>query len=323
MSLLLDNMLLESALIISALVLDALFGEVKRHHPLIVFGNLATRCEAMFYPKKDTGNKAMIVRGAMCWCVAVFIPASVLCGLYIMSPNWLQILLAVLILYVAIGARSLAEHGDEVAIPLVHNDMAGARQQLSMIVSRDTQDLNEAQISSAAVETITENTHDAVIAPIFWFLVLGVPGVILFRLTNTLDAMWGYRNDRYEYFGKFSARFDDVVGWPSARLTVALFILVSFLKGRIKGCWRIYTWARRWYSPNAGPVMAAGAFVLNVRLGGPAPYHGVLKSRPWLGDIESTAPKAAHIKQAIGLMYQSTYALVIILLVIGAMQWLY
>lgn len=314
--------LVESTLIvIAALVMDSVLGEVKRHHPLILFGNFASRCEAVFYPKKDTDNKAMIVRGAMCWCVSVLMPASVVSGLYIMSPNGLQILFAVLILYFAIGARSLAEHGRAVATPLVHNDIAGARQQLSMIVSRDTQGLNETQISSATVETITENTHDAVIAPIFWFLVLGVPGVIVFRLANTLDAMWGYRNTRYEYFGKFSARVDDVLGWPSARLTVALFIIVSILNGRIKGVLRIYDWARSWYSPNAGPVMAAGAFALNVRLGGPAPYHGVLKSRPWLGDGEQ--PNAMHIKQSILLIFQSSYVLVSILFVVGAVTWLY
>ncbi|MFT5591835.1 MAG: adenosylcobinamide-phosphate synthase [Oceanicoccus sp.] len=314
--------LLESAfIIISALVLDALLGEVKRHHPLIMFGNFATRCEILFYPKKDTNNKTTIVLGAVCWCVTVFIPTSVLCVLYVMTPNCLQNVFAVLIVYFAIGARSLAEHGREVATPLIHNDMAGARQQLSMIVSRDTQDLNEAQISSATVETITENTHDAVIAPIFWFLVLGVAGVIIFRLANTLDAMWGYRNARYEYFGKFSARVDDILGWPSARLTVGLFIIVSILNGRIKDLLRIYTWARSWYSPNAGPVMAAGAFALNVRLGGPAPYHGVLKSRPWLGDGEQ--PNAMHIKLSILLMYQSSYVLVSILFAVGAIQWLY
>lgn len=314
--------LLESALIIiSAFVLDALLGEVKRHHPLIMFGNFATRCEAVFYPKQGSSNKVTIVTGAMCWCVAVFIPISVLCGLYIISPTWLQVLFAVFILYFAIGARSLAEHGREVATPLIHHDTVGAQHQLSMIVSRDTQNLTETQISSATVETITENTHDAVIAPIFWFLVLGVAGVILFRLANTLDAMWGYRNARYEYFGKFSARVDDVLGWPSARLTVGLFIIISILNGRVKGVLRIYRWARSWYSPNAGPVMAAGAFALDVRLGGPAPYHGVLKSRPWLGEGEQ--PSATHINQSILLMYQSSYVLVFILFAVGAIQWLY
>ncbi|MGR6872268.1 adenosylcobinamide-phosphate synthase CbiB [Pseudomonas sp. HK3] len=315
-------LLLESAIIIlSALILDALCGEVKRFHPLVIFGHYVTRCEQFFYPKKEVKQAAILMRGMLSWCAAVCVPTSLLLSVYVISPDWLQTLLSVIVLYFAIGARSLSEHGNEVAKPLFANDMLKAREQLSMIVSRDTQDLNETQISSATVETITENTHDAVIAPIFWFLALGVAGVIVFRLANTLDAMWGYRNARYEYFGKFSARVDDVLGWPSARLTVGLFIIISVLKGRIKGVLRINTWARSWYSPNAGPVMAAGAFALNVRLGGPAPYHGVLKSRPWLGDGEQ--PKAAHIKQSILLMYQSSYVLVCILFAVGAIQWLY
>lgn len=318
-------LLFESALIIlSALLLDALLGEVKRFHPLVLFGNFVSRCEMFFYPIKHTQHSVMFCRGMLSWWVAVCVPTSILLYLYLLCPNWLQILFSVLLLYLAIGARSLAEHGNEVAKPLLAGDIVNARQQLSRIVSRDTQDLNEAQISSATVETITENTHDAVIAPIFWFLVFGVAGVIVFRLANTLDAMWGYKNKRYEYFGKFSARIDDVLGWPSARLTVLLFVCVSVFKRPVSGLGQIYTWAKRWYSPNAGPVMAAGAYVLNVCLGGPAPYHGVLKSRPWLGDsVTAQPPRAEHIKHAIHLMYQSTYAFVFILLIVGAIQWLY
>lgn len=312
-----------SIIILSALILDRLLGEVKRYHPLVLFGRYVMACEACFYPKSNSRPWVGTFRGILAWATAVLVPLSLVYSVYLVSPYWIQVLLCILVLYFAIGARSLAEHGLAVYEPLKLGELIVARKQLSMIVSRDTQNLNEAQISSATVETMTENTHDAIIAPIFWFLVLGLPGVVLFRLVNTLDAMWGYRNTRYEYFGKFSARVDDVLGWPSARLTVMLFVLVSFLKGRIQGCQQIYTWARSWYSPNAGPVMAAGAFALNVRLGGPAPYHGALKSRPWLGDIKAKLPKADHIKRAIGLMYQSTYALFFILFAIGVIQWLY
>ena len=314
--------LVESTLIvIAALVMDCVLGEVKRHHPLILFGNFALRCEAVFYPKKDTGNQTMLMRGALCWCVSVLIPSGVLFAVYFISPKFLQIPFTVVVVYFAIGARSLAEHGQAVAAGLMHQDIEDAQQQLSRIVSRDTQGLNETQISCAAVETMTENTHDAVIAPIFWFLILGVAGVIVFRLANTLDAMWGYRNARYEYFGKFSARADDVMGWPSARLTVVLFVLVSLVKGNVNGIGRIYAWAKSWYSPNAGPVMAAGAFALNVRLGGPAAYQGVLKSRPYLGD--GGAANVTHIQQSIELMYQSIGVLMFILIAVGAVTWLY
>ncbi|GAA6136042.1 adenosylcobinamide-phosphate synthase CbiB [Oceaniserpentilla sp. 4NH20-0058] len=241
--------------------------------------------------------------------------------LYSVLPNTGQLIFEIFILYLAIGARSLAEHGQAVAKPLIQNNILDAREQLKMIVSRDTQHLNESQISTATVETITENTHDGVIGPIFWFLIFGVAGVLVFRLANTLDAMWGYKNIRYEYFGKFSARVDDVLGWPSARLTVLLFMIAAFLKGKRHGYWRVVKWGRSWYSPNAGPVMAAGAFALGVSLGGSAMYQGVLKSRPILG--EGVAAQGRHIQQAIGLMYLSIMMLVVILFFIGAIQWLY
>lgn len=315
-------MIFESAIIVLlAMCLDALLGELKRAHPLVLFGRYAARCEAWFYPKQPMQQQEVIFWGALCWCVAVLIPTGVLIAIYSFSPNAGQTVFGIIVLYFAIGARSLAEHGQAVAQPLITQDLLGAREQLKMIVSRDTQNLNESQISTATVETITENTHDAVIGPIFWFLVAGVPGVIVFRLANTLDAMWGYKNSRYEYFGKFSARVDDVLGWPSARLTVLLFMFAAFFKGHRQGYGRIVTWGRSWYSPNAGPVMAAGAFALGVRLGGSAMYQGVLKSRPTLG--EGVPAQERHIQQAIGLMYLSMMMLVVILFVIGAIQWLY
>lgn len=309
-----------SLVVICALCLDKLLGEPVRFHPLVGFGRYAAWVEGLFYSSTFSG-KRLFVHGVMAWCVAVLVPVIILVNMVNLVPYAVQVLISVVVLYLSIGARSLAEHGKAVGEPLTQGNIQDAREQLWRIVSRDTQDLNATQMSTATVETLTENTHDAVIAPIFWFLLFGAPGVLLFRLANTLDAMWGYKNTRYKYFGKFSARVDDVLGWLSARLTVCLFILVSISRGRILGCEKIIHWARSWYSPNAGPVMAAGAFVLNVRLGGPAPYHGVLKTRPWLGTGD--VPSAKHIQQAIGLMYQSTYVLVFILCVIGVLQWLY
>lgn len=316
------NPVFESSLVVvCALCLDKLFGEPARFHPLVGFGRYAGWVERIFYSSKHTGNGRMFLQGVLAWCVSVLVPLIILVGIVSVLPYVAQVLISVVVLYLSIGARSLAEHAHAVSEPLAQGNLQDARLQLGRIVSRDTQDLNSAQISSATVETLTENTHDAVIAPIVWFLLFGAAGVLLFRLANTLDAMWGYQTSRYEYFGKCSARVDDVLGWLSARLTVGLFILVGLSRGRIIGCEKIYHWARNWYSPNAGPVMAAGAFVLNTRLGGPAPYHGVLKTRPWLGIGDE--PSAQHIQRAIGLMYQSTYVLVFILCVIGVLQWLY
>jgi adenosylcobinamide-phosphate synthase len=178
---------------------------------------------------------------------------------------------------------------------------------MSMIVSRDTEALSEQQLVTAVIETVTENTHDAVIGPLVFFALFGIPGAVLFRLTNTLDAMWGYRSEKYERFGKFSARMDDILGYIPARITVLLILMSrpASLNRIINSVWNT---GRRWYSPNAGIVMAAGAGALNVRLGGNAVYNGHKKIRLTLG--LGSLPKLYAINQSIRLMYSCSILVV-------------
>ncbi len=290
---------------VMALVLDQLLGEPKRFHPLIGFAYWAQFWQKRLENKhnKPLHPLAQFVRGLICWLFAVS-PWVVLSLLIVLIPWpwWFTWSVSVLLLYLAVGQKSLAEHAQAVYQPLVETaDLTQARHALSMIVSRDTTTLNEQQITSATVETVLENTHDAVIGPLFWFCLLGVPGVVLFRLANTLDAMWGYKTSRYEFFGKTAARMDDVLGFMSARVTVLLFATRS--PRAIRGAW---FFGRKWYSPNAGPVMAAGAGVLNLKLGGSAPYAGKEKARPYLYD--GREPKGTDIRRATRLMYWAAYS---------------
>ncbi len=273
--------------------LDALLGEPRRAHPLVVFGRFADRIERQLNGPDGRGWRS---HGVTAWCLAV-LPLTFVAWLLSLLPGigWL---VEVLLLYVALGLRSLGEHLVPVALALRKGDLTEARRRVGFIVSRDTRELDEQGVARAATESALENGSDAVFAALFWFAVAGAPGVVLYRLSNTLDAMWGYRNPRFERFGWAAARMDDMLNFIPARL-VALTYAVLGQTGRALRCWRKQ--APLWDSPNAGPVMAAGAGALGVSLGGPAIYHGQLHQRPVLG--EGNAPVARDIERALDMVW--------------------
>tara|TARA_B100000809_G_scaffold263871_1_gene318173 strand:+ start:592 stop:1542 length:951 start_codon:yes stop_codon:yes gene_type:complete len=306
-------LLLSSTAILAALMLDRMLGETRRFHPLVGFGVWAKLLERQLYPH-SSGIFTLWARGVVAWQLAVMplvIVSAIATQLIVLSSGTVVYwLLSVVVIYIAIGARSLKEHALHIAIPLQRGDLISARQALSMLVSRDTHTLTEPEIATATIESVIENSHDSVIGVFFWYLVFGIPGVVLFRLANTLDAMWGYRNARYNYFGRWAARIDDMLGYVSARVTVLLFSLQQ--PRSLMAAWR---YGRHWYSPNAGPVMAAGAGALAIQLGGDQSYNGELKKRPMLGAGDQ--PDAAHIGSALLLVERSYYLLPLLLLAVS------
>ena len=273
--------------------LDVVLGEPRRGHPLVLFGQLADRLEAHFNGPDGRGWRS---HGVTAWCLAV-LPLTALAWLLSLLPGvgWV---VEVLLLYIALGLRSLGEHLVPVALALRQGDLAEARRRVGFIVSRDTGSLDEQGVARAATESALENGSDAVFAALFWFAIAGAPGVVLYRLSNTLDAMWGYRNPRFERFGWAAARIDDLLNYLPARL-VALTYAVLGQTRRAWACWRRQ--APQWDSPNAGPVMTAGAGALGLSLGGPAIYHGELHERPPLGEGE--APTARDIERALDMVW--------------------
>jgi len=294
----------------AALLLDALLGEPKRAHPLVAFGRLADRLEQHFNGSAARGWRS---HGVTAWCLAV-LPLTLLAWLLSLLPavGWL---VEIVLLYLALGLRSLGEHALPVAQALWRHDLPEARRRVGSIVSRDTTPLDEEGVARAATESVLENGSDAVFAALFWFIVAGAPGVVLYRLSNTLDAMWGYRNARFDRFGWAAARIDDVLNYLPARLVALTYALLGRTRRALR-CWR--TQAPLWDSPNAGPVMASGAGALGVVLGGAAIYHGEVHARPELG--RGQAPQARHIEHALDLVWAGVGVWLLALLFGG---WLY
>lgn len=264
-------------LALAGMALDALLGETRRWHPLVGFGNWANAIE-----RRLNCGTTRFWRGVLAWGLAV-LPFTLL-ALWLTGIGNTGLALHALLLYFCVGLRSLREHTLPIAQALARGDLAQARQLTSYIVSRDTQAAQEADLSKAAAESLLENGNDAVFGTLFWFVVAGGPGALLFRLANTLDAMWGYRSPRFLAFGCSAARFDDLLNWIPARLTALSYVLLASTvadKKRAWHCWR--TQAPDWSSPNAGPVMASGAGALGLALGGAAVYDGELEQRPPLG----------------------------------------
>ncbi len=294
--------------VLAAVTLDVALGEPRRWHPLVGFGALVQRIERVLNPA-GSGDRA---QGVLAWCLAV-LPLTLLAGLLEQIP-YLGWCVQVLALYLAIGLRSLAEHAEPIADALEAGDLPRAREQVGRIVSRDTRDLDEEGVARAASESMLENGSDAVFAALFWFVVAGAPGVVLYRLSNTLDAMWGYRTPRFLRFGWAAARLDDVLNYLPARL-VALTYALCGQTALARRCWRAQ--APTWDSPNAGPVMAAGAGALGLALGGAAVYHDELHQRPSLG--EGAAPVAADIRRALQLVQSGVAVWLVLLCVVAAL----
>jgi adenosylcobinamide-phosphate synthase len=257
-----------------ALILDRLFGEPK-YHPLVLFGNISSCFE------RRLNNRQSRINGFFAAAVVIAIPVSgVLYLQSLLSSVWLQSGLNIAVLYFVIGWQSMKQHALAISNPLFNDDLENARCHLSMIVSRDTSQMSESQVVGSTIESILENGHDCVFASLFWFLVLGPAGALLHRLSNTLDAMWGYKNERYLQFGWFAARLDDVLGYLPARLTGLSYALSGNSKAALVS-WRQQMGQHK--SPNAGLVMASGAGALGILIGGSAIYDGVNHDKPYLG----------------------------------------
>ncbi len=288
-----------------AVCLDRLLGEPRRRHPLVGFGSLAARIEGVLNAAARAPRQRR-AWGALAVIGLVGLPTALLAAL----PR--HALIDAAVLYLALGGRSLGEHAGAVATALARGDLPTARQAVARLVSRDCAGLDAPGVAAAAVESVLENGNDAVFGALFWYAVAGAPGALAFRLANTLDALWGYRNERFLHFGWAAARLDDALNLIPARLTALAYALCGHTRQAL-ACWRGQ--ARGWTSPNAGPVMAVGAGALGRLIGGPAHYHGALQDRPRLGTGVPAGPP--DIDRALALLRRSLALWLALWLMIG------
>ena len=295
--------------------MDAAFGDPRNMlHMVVVFGKVISFWEKILYNMKNKRFAGLLLVVLTLLC----------CGVPIALVLWLAWRIHP-ILYAAVGsflcwqclaARSLRDESDLVRVPLTEGDLPKAREMVGRIVGRDTDALDEAGVTRAAVETVAENTSDGVIAPIFYIALGGPLGGCLYKAANTMDSMVGYKNDRYIDFGRCAALFDDVVNYIPARLAALELVLAAYLTGMDgKNAWRIWKRDRRNHaSPNSAQTESAVAGALGLRLAGDAVYFGKLHKKPYIGDdLRPIEPE--DIRRSHRLMFTATGEMLVLALV--------
>jgi len=262
-------------------ILDLLIGDPAwLPHPVVGFGKLIAAGEKR-WNKGDHRRRKGALLSILLVLGAFGITLGLLIGCEAIHP-WLRIAAEAILIFYCLAGTTLIREVREV-FKAVDRSLKEGRTQLARIVGRDTSELSAQEIRTAALETLAENLNDGVIAPLFWLALLGVPGMVAYKMINTLDSMIGYRNERYLDFGRFAARLDDVAGWIPARLTAFLMLLVS---GKLSKTKWVHENGRKHLSPNSGHPEAALAAILDCRFGGPHNYFGEEVWKPYIGENE-------------------------------------
>lgn len=296
---------LNPAQLVLAVGLDLVLGDPRGWpHLAKAAGGLSTRYERMltYFGQRSIGAGLLFWLAVCGTMLGAYFILVWYCGRFLGEwGRWVVWFLNTAIIYQSVAARDLARHVCAVIEPLNAGDLPGARARLAWIVGRDTAELDHEAISRAAIESVAESTSDGVIAPLFWAALAGAPGALLYRTVNTLDSMVGHRNERYENFGKVSARADDLLNWLPARICALSFWI--FIPGLRWSTLRAE--AAQHASPNAGWSEAAMAYALDVRLGGGNCYDGVQLPGP-VFNAAGRAPSVPAIVASLSWMWRAS-----------------
>ena len=317
--------------VLLALLLDAVFGEPewlwrRMPHPVVIFGKAISFFEKRLnHPQDQTALNGRL-SGSFSLAILLLLGAGLgtLLQIGAMALGGVGYVLIAVIASTLLAQKSLYEHVERVASPLSRSDLPAARTAVSMIVGRDTSKLDEAGVTRAAIESLAENYSDGIVAPLFWLVLFGLPGLICYKIVNTADSMIGHRNERYLYYGWAAARLDDVLNLVPARLTMILLLFspVSLHKDRAVSFqpWsRFFADARRHRSPNAGWPEGAMARRLDIALSGPRFYEGVLVDEPFVNESGRRQIGAEDITLALRLYHRACLCQFLIVAMLGVL----
>ena len=309
-------------ILIAASLLDLLIGDpFGMFHPVVAIGKLISFTEKMLrklIPVKNpkeadkTKKRRAGVLLVIIVCVVTTGVAVLILWLCSLVGWYLQAIIAFIMCWQMLAGKSLSKAADGVYKALKEGTIEDARYAVSMIVGRDTKSLDKKGIIKATVETVAENTSDGVIAPMLFFLILGIPGMYFYKAVNTMDSMVGYKNDKYRYFGTAAAKLDDILNFAPARVSGFCMILAAYVTGMDGKCaFRTFLRDRKKHaSPNSAQTESACAGALNVQLAGNASYFGQVYEKPFIGD-DIRPIEAEDIKKAVRLMYVSSGILIL------------
>lgn len=295
-------------------IADLLLGDPRSWpHPVKLFGRLIHYGTRRLNKGAGRFIKGAILSVVLCGAVYGFFYGL---QLWLWRWPWAYYAFSTIFVFFALANKSLLQEGQAVFDVLHQEGVEAGRERLSWIVGRDTSRLSPARIRIAVMESMSENLGDGVIAPLFFYALAGLPGMMCYKMINTLDSMIGYKNDDFRYFGRFAARLDDVANFIPARLTALLMILVS---GSRRACKYVWKYGRAHASPNAGYPEAALAGILNCRFGGPNTYHGKMVEKPYIGDH----PRAIAHEEFAVVRYVNHGVTLIMVLVVVFLRWKY
>lgn len=282
-----------------AYLIDKLFGEFRFvKHPVICIGDLITLFESRFYRNSVTWGLFLVLFVLVITALA----SLVLTSFFGLFDNFLNTLLTSLVASIFLAHKMLYDSVKNILT------CQNKREAVSMLVSRDTAQMSESDIYKASIETYAENLSDAVIAPLFYLSLFGLPGIIIYKAINTMDSMVGYRNERYEKYGKAAAILDDIANFIPSRITA---VLIMLLNGQ-KNIFSFYRDGKKHDSPNAGHPITAMALSLHVKLGGDTSYFGRLKKKPYFGEGRVEI-EAGDLEKALSLKPKVDFAILLFL----------